>query len=335
MIFRRFAILELNGKINLSKIASEIKVSQHESVFRLVHSQDDESLTLILHSDIILPIEENVYPSINYFSSVNSKVEKRIEIAAALISVSLNASKKLRSSFPCFALKAENSQDREFLDGLDDNDTSNLFSEKIFLKSAYLPLNEQTSPIYLDRIDGVISFSEVLSSNTAISQFKELIRFFEIAFGATFISCIKKIFKTIESSGLGYTQNEIRNWYKLRGGAIHGDRSKSDLVYESEVMHVVERIIQAAIIVLIRKKNWHKNDGELRNEWIPPFRTDNEGKSIGTTNEEIFVDMRESSDVFGSWLLHGIKGIHFDPTKDNWWVPGKDEVPTDLGSNIV
>lgn len=89
------------------------------------------------------------------------------------------------------------------------------------------------------------------------------------------------------------------------------------------MVHVIDRMVQAAICILITKKKWHDRGQEVRNDWKPLCKLDSNGNTTPTAQYPFWVDIRESRDRFGSWLFHGEKGINFDAKIEGWWLSEK------------
>lgn len=217
MIYRRFAILELGTNSRHEHLPDKMEIANNQFVHITSIDKDNESCSLTLYSDTNFTVNSTQAPSLEDLKSVNHKMERRIEKAAALISTLLNTPRKLRSTLPCFALKAEGELDEKYLKNASKNGLQSSFLENLTLRSYFMTINSTTIRLFNDRYDGVLSLAEVLSTNSSISKYKELIRFFEIAFSSTFHSVQNKIVQSLAQQNLDYSLKEVKSWYELRG----------------------------------------------------------------------------------------------------------------------
>jgi hypothetical protein len=161
-----------------------------------------------------------------------------MERAASLCGALLNSGHQIYSSMPCFALNAECPDDEDFIDCLSSQETLQNAFNRIQVLAPYFQLTAVNLARFDDRYEGVISLSEILSVNSSISKYRELMRFFQIAFGVTFSVLHKKLTQILQGQeqerDLGLYEGGFSDWIEKRGGVIHGDGRDSKL-YERDV----------------------------------------------------------------------------------------------------
>lgn len=167
--------------------------------------------------------------------------------------------------------------------------------------------------------DGVELLAEALGNSNEVGKFRELARFFELAFAesstkldqdlATFLSHFDK---------LHYTQAETSRWRGLRDRASHADRQPPALV--RDVQPPLARIEFAAYDVLFNKTNWHVSDTNRRDVWSPPGGVLEDGKSMVAVAGGSLSLQPIPLDGFGSYL-HDLKcRLDLSQFPSTWWV---------------
>lgn len=316
MIYRRFCIVEFDRLPSNYFPPPMIKVSNIDVHFHLDYQENH--ISIVMYADSTLDYDATIKASIDSLKKVNTRIEKALEQAASLTSVLLNTSHSLYSSVGCFALKAENTNDNLFIKDL--SQIKETMSIRPLNLDKYLNLNQETIDLLKDRLTGVTSLSEVFSvSNRPISQYKELTRFFEMAFGRQFTVLQNTLFSFFKDSKLQYTKTEIQEWLKKRNGIAHADGGKGTIYYERDVAPYITRMIQAAVIVLMTKKDWGKGTIDKRFDWVPSTRFIGvECKIECFKCVEVTFGTPQITDIFGSWLFHPEIGINF-PLDEEWW----------------
>jgi hypothetical protein len=120
-----------------------------------------------------------------------------------------------------------------------------------------------------DRERGTELLAEALSQHQFAGRYRELLRVFELGFGA---SESKLVFMLAEFLArrprLGYTKTEVKGWVQgRRGRAMHADRSVP--LIGADLGDGVDRMLLAAYEVLFNKENWNAYDSVRRDVWTP------------------------------------------------------------------
>lgn len=211
---------------------------------------------------------------------VREDAERLIEIYANLMAVSEHMTRDISSPHPCVLLKAE-SQDEIAL--LESPSGIAVPSGNRAVPSGALKFDVSAHLKELaDRMDGVAILAEALAHRQASGKFRDGIRFFERAFSLAGRHLTPALSEFLTTSGDGYTEAEVTNWIRIRHDITHADRAKP-ILYDVDVMWVVDRLIQANYDVLLNKQNWHSADALRREAWRSSSGTTENGSSMRAT----------------------------------------------------
>lgn len=168
-----------------------------------------------------------------------------------------------------------------------------------------------------DRTNGVAAMSAALNCTTKLSQYRELVRFFEIAFRIPFVQIDKKLSQFLSQAKYEIERSEIKIWGKFRHPSIHGDGAISqEIVFELDVAPCVERMKMAALDVLFNKLKWGSKDTSRRMKFeLPGFSKDGD-KLIAGNN---YIQARAvMMDQFNVWSVKS-PSVDAESLKSNGW----------------
>ena len=193
--------------------------------------------------------------------------EHAIEIAADTISLFSGSRGRLSSPMPCVALGLETDVERQFVES-----SAGILAARTLRSdiAVDIPIDDETLGGIADRIDGVRLLAEALSHAHAAGQFRDLIRFFELAFGLPYNKLNKKLMQFLAGSSAEYRRDEIDQWLAYRDPVSHADMTKTPFVaFGSDVASFIPRMKQAGYDVLLNKKDWHSSSRLRRSLWRP------------------------------------------------------------------
>lgn len=132
---------------------------------------------------------------------------------------------------------------------------------KILFKRAVPLTNFNWEEAFHDREEGVLLMAEAFNQTSCSGQFRDFMSLFENAFKMSTDQFSKKLSGFLNPK-FGYSRQEIINWYKIRHPLSHADQKQSAVIlYEADVVSVIDRVAQAAYDVLLNKVSW--NDSAL------------------------------------------------------------------------
>ena len=185
-----------------------------------------------------------------------------IEDVINILCIAKNLSRCITSANPSYFLRHENQIDFNILN----------LAEKIQFE---LPQLASFAPVHLfdfefcytnllDRLDGVRIFAEAISTSTCSDRYRELFRFFEIAFKKENRGLIIPLTAFLmQNKFLNYTQSEVESWIKIRHKITHANHIDGFLINRN-LYSVMARIEQGAIDVLFNKNLWNQNSSSRR-----------------------------------------------------------------------
>jgi hypothetical protein len=240
--------------------------------------------------------------------------EQALQLVADLISICGKCERFISSASPCWALVAENPDEKTRLElsrGIKNN--------RKMMPSFTLQIPKNNEIIYKlqDRIDGITILAESYSHNREAGKYREYIRLFEVAFTIPFTNLEKKL-KDFLPREMGYTRQEIKHWIEFRHPIIHADGRKTDrLVFDVDVRWVTQRMEQAAIDVLFNKSEWHSISITRRQIYIPSaFTSTNDGGGIIRQGSTPVIKF-QVIDEFGIFPVDLNANITNPP--ESWW----------------
>jgi hypothetical protein len=167
-----------------------------------------------------------------------------------------------------------------------------------------------------DREEGVTLLAECLAAQRHSSQFRDLIRFFEAAFGTSsnrLVVCLSEFLEVWPA--LGYSKTEVKRWItSMRGPAVHADRGRSAPI-DGEFRTVVRRMLFGAHDVLMNKKSWRSRSTDRRDRWRPTYGPLCEGGLVAVVGERAQIGMM-MLDRFGAFRT-SMEAINFT-AKECW-----------------
>lgn len=169
---------------------------------------------------------------------------------------------------------------------------------------------------------GIALLAETFATDHSVSIYRDLVRFFEIAFKLPFKDKTnlmeQKLNDFLGQTNNGFNAPEISEWTRHRHGATHADLNRTkDLVFESQVSPLIKRMRQAAYDVLFNKKNWHSKDAERDVVYSPTASM----KGADQTSAQAGHAMRFEvavRDSFDSFPVELETSVLLPP---NYWVP--------------
>jgi hypothetical protein len=243
--------------------------------------------------------------------------ESSIEHIANVLSISACSEHLISSEMPVIAFRPDTPDEEKLIEPLL-NDFGYSGSSRVELGKLLLGGIRSSIELVKDRTDGVAALAAALNCNTKLSQYRELVRFFEIAFRMPFVQIDKKLCQYLASTKLEYDRKEIQKWCGFRHPSIHGDGAISqEVIFELDVAPYLERMKIAALDVLFNKERWRSKETARRAAYeMPGFSKDGD-KIIAANNyiEARFVMM----DQFKVW---SVKSSTVDVQKlkaDGWW----------------
>lgn len=192
------------------------------------------------------------------------------EHAINIMSVLESSSRSIASPVNCIAFSPSNKEEREFLFSSSGIQMDSREGEST--ASLTIEWTSEMGVALQDRLDGVAILAEALSSGGEAGKYRELIRFLELAFALPFYDqrMRSNLTKFLQMMPMGYTQEEIDEWRKLRHPSTHADLLKSKwIALTRDVRHAVMRMQQACFDVLFNKTNWKNNSTDRRSIWHP------------------------------------------------------------------
>lgn len=200
--------------------------------------------------------------------------ERATEHMLNVVSVLESCGKDICSPNLSVALEASNETERDFLAASRGILALNTHESAVGSPIVWTP---EIAQGLADRMDGVALLSESLSAGSEGGRYRELVRLLELAFGLgandqRLKSALVRYFQHVP--GYGYTVAEVAEWLKLRAPSSHADLKKTKWVaLGSDVRHVVMRLHQACIDLLLNKTAWRSAASDRRDLWQPEALT--------------------------------------------------------------
>ena len=260
------------------------------------------------------------FPEINGDGYVLLPKDKRLELeagletAANLLAVFGGCRRSLSSASPSVALVPDDDLEREKLESSKGILTDRAATISVLTQ---IPLEPQLLQGLSDRLDGVALMAEALSHGLESGRFREYVRIFECGFGMAFSEVSRKLSQFLHPT-FGYTRAEIDAWVRMRDPLTHADRRYStEIIFDSDVRKVTQRMKQAAYDILLHKAVWHDRSRSRRALWSPPAATTSASTDLvihrGSTPTMRF-QLFDEFGVFPKDLQ-----CHLSPPPTNWW----------------
>lgn len=319
----RFAILSLHpparigafrvaiGNVTLTLAPDTKEDDKDKSLFVVATRKLNETPHKDEMGRVVLPMSERV------------ECEFAIDSIANLIAAFNACARSICSPTPCVALAFENDLEKEFLyssAGIKSNVESHHGAR------SQIPLQAELVSAVIDRLDGVKLLAEAYTGGES-GRYKDLVRFFELAFRLEFTHVRKALYRFLESMPYGYTKQEIGEWISKRDPAVHADlRITKDFATASDVRDYLMRMEQAAVDVLFNKSVWGDNSSARRNLWVPPAWTKSKRGDLaalkGSTEVSILLRIYDDYGVYPRKLDTTVKGM-----KSNWFSTFDTQIP--------
>ncbi|KAF0190298.1 MAG: hypothetical protein FD165_2798 [Gammaproteobacteria bacterium] len=311
----RFAILSLHPPVRIGGLEANIGNVTVSLSPDTKEGDKDKSLFVVAkrkldaipHKDeagrVVIPVPER------------ADCEFAIDSIGNLIAAFNACSRSTCSPTPCIALEFENDLESEFLyssAGIESNvETHQGVRYQI-------PLKPELVSAVVDRLDGVTLLAEAFACGES-GRYKDLARFFELAFGLPFTDIKKILYRFLDPMPYGYTKNEIGEWISKRHPIIHADLLKTkDIATASDVRDYLVRMEQAALDVLFNKSKWRDNSIARRNLWVPPAWTKSKRGDLaaikGSSGISILLRVYDEFGIYPKNLEATVRRI-----KSNWY----------------
>jgi hypothetical protein len=175
-----------------------------------------------------------------------------------------------------------------------------------------------------DRPDGVALMVEALAQDHALGRFRDFIRVFERAFARPAKTLTDPVVAFLDPR-LGYTDAEVKLWFEqYRDPATHAD-ARNDFALEADAQPFIDRMEQAAMDVLMNKRDWRDPSADRRSTWIPMAGTSGPGGDIFVTKGSAGSIQARILDPYGAYPMD-LAGVISTPPA-NWW-PAADGNPS-------
>ncbi len=252
--------------------------------------------------------------------------ESSIQHIANLLGIASCCEHLVVSELPVIAFRPDSTIEEEFVAPLLDEfgyvGSSRMEMGRLLFKHMgnYIDLSR-------DRPNGTSALAAALNCSTKLAQYRELVRFFEIAFRMPFVQMDKKLHQFLKVTNLKFDREEIRKWKSFRHTTIHGDGANNrEMSFEIDVAPYLERMKMAALDVLFNKARWSCRDtGRRKGYEIPGFSRDGDELIASDNYIEARVVMM---DQFGVWA---VKSASVDVQKlksDGWRFTSSNCTPT-------
>lgn len=136
------------------------------------------------------------------------KCEWSIESIANMLAVLARTGRNIASATPCIAFSEFTYEDKRTLDR-----AKAMRQPYIVRCAANEPLELRTSTLpssVVDRFSGLALLAEAMSNKHVVGRFRELLRFFELAFARPISQTEKKLAQFLKGAELGYTREEVK-----------------------------------------------------------------------------------------------------------------------------
>ena len=320
----RFAILELetNQKIDLIGLIIEgVSLSTVPS-----SSKNKKTSFLVIARCGVdkFPLKDDA-GRIVINHELRSKCECAVDTLANLLSVFYGCSKSVLSPSPCVALEYENDEESDYL-----HSSKGILIEQRVECGFRMPVKFNSDLInsLSDRLDGVALLSEVYC-NSESGQYREYVRFFELAFSLPFTQLSKKLYDFLKPRPFGYTKAEIHEWISLRHPSTHADMKKTQVIaLTRDVQDHILRMEQASLDLLFNKASWQDKSVVRRDKWRPTaWTTSKEGKPTvvkGETGVSMVFRVYDEFGIYPKNIQASLSDI-----KENWYCTfNADGLPT-------
>jgi hypothetical protein len=192
--------------------------------------------------------------------------ENAAEHYVNLISVLEGCSRSISSPLRCVGLEPMNDDECTYLSTSIGIRTINRSQSAASMR---IQFSSEIAAGLADRMDGVALLSEALSSTGGAGEYRDFVRFLELAFALPFTGLSKKLSQFLRPA-YRYTREEINDWVALRHPSMHADlKEASEVALTNDVRPFVFRMRQACFDVLFNKAEWRSRSSQRRELWRP------------------------------------------------------------------
>lgn len=257
--------------------------------------------------------------------------EAAIEGAAAVAAAYLCVERQISSPIPEIALEPESRQDEAFLS--DAHSLQCRPTARQIVREIISPDSVAVSDLG-DRIEGVGFYADALAQTDPLASYRELMRFFELAFALPASALMNKLYQFLSTGPGRYTRSEIDDWFNLRHAAIHGDGRKTQyLVVQADIRPILGRMLQAARDVVFNKKHWHTRSRERRSVWRPIALSIDRDGTVEIEQFSTPIMHFQLMDSFGAYPID--LSASLSPLPVTWWSPRISQDPPVFEANVV
>ena len=173
-----------------------------------------------------------------------------------------------------------------------------------------------------DRVEGVALFNDAIANPHPMGTFRDLILVFEQLFDevAQNVPVMARLVLESVDTRFGYTDAEVRAWFKLRNRCFHAPHEKKSrrkpLVKPREVQPLIGRMRQAAYDLLLHKRDWNSRTTHRRN--LSPLRAFTTGPTSATVSGNVEISLSvPMRDPYGRFEMTG--NVKFQNVPQMWW----------------
>ncbi|MCA1606582.1 MAG: hypothetical protein LC775_14190 [Acidobacteria bacterium] len=215
--------------------------------------------------------------------------EEALEFTARLSAIEERTTHELSSPDPFIGLTSDNLDDLAQLDGQPIAIEPGLLRVRAELAGSSMNiLGKVDMSAFRDRPEGVALLAEALNTSSPLGRYSQLVRLFESAFHLGPKNLTEPFVNFLSSSEHWFKPEEVRQWMKARGPAIHADRR--DTIYlDSDVRPFERRMLEAGYDLLLNKAKWRNMSSDRRNIWMAPSGT------RGANDERMFMQLQQRS----------------------------------------
>ena len=317
MNLHRFALVTLGRKIDSQQSLSGKFGKTEFHTFDASLADAQETTIVVIATATRAKFELSDKKELVVHADKRRECEHAIEKFANLISVANGVSRTISSPDPIIALSnLSNSAVKQLSAciGLEGNFGSRLTGDMSFELT-----DRRLNRCLEGRDEGVAILAESLSTSHGLSQFREYVRFFELAFARPFTDLRKALTKFLSTGSGGFSREEIESWIELRHPSSHADKLHTKtLAFERDTLPFVKRMEQAAYDVLFNKTKWHVFDTTRRKRYYATVSTTNGGNLPVIKRGKAAKITMQFLDIFGCYPLNMVK---LNTLPAEWWYP--------------
>lgn len=296
-----------------------------------VVEESEESLKLLVAGSLSLRYRPKVTADglVVVPDALRKEVEEAIEIAANLIAVAQGCRRHIASTNPPVFFVALQPSGEEWLSR--QAGVLRHSGQGTMGASSQIDLGEDKLNMLQDRLDGVALLVEAMASSHATGRFHEFIRLFERVFARPAKLLTQPVLDFLDPM-FGYTEPEVGRWFEhFRDRVTHAD-ARPEVLLESDVRPVIDRMEQAAADILFNKAVWRNSGSERRELWRPFTGTTSSTNDIFLTKGKGAKFTGRILDEFGAFPLDFSAGVQSPPS--GWWPPESPSSTKAAGGSV-